>query len=71
LNQFELSPLWRLCGRGLNQREYFIHIQRIKGTVRPDWIGLRVVLLQTSWLGHQPLFCFKMFNFNLLKCLKF
>jgi hypothetical protein len=37
MNKFELSSLVAaLWPRGLNQREYFVHIQRLKGTVRPD-----------------------------------
>jgi hypothetical protein len=33
-----------------------------KGTVRPDWICMRVVSLGPPLKGHQPL-CFLMFNF--------
>ncbi len=30
-------------------------ILMLKGTVRPDWISLRVVLLERLWRRHQPL----------------
>ncbi len=30
----------------------------IKGTVRPDWICMRVVSLESSLKGHQPLYVF-------------
>jgi hypothetical protein len=29
-----------------------------KGTVRPDWIRMRVVLLESPFKGHQPLYVF-------------
>ncbi len=29
-----------------------------KGTVRPDWIRMRVVLLESPLKGHQPLYVF-------------
>ncbi len=36
----------------------------IKGTVRPDWIYMRVVPLDRPWKGHQPLQVFDFFNFT-------
>jgi hypothetical protein len=34
---------------------FFSHL---KGTVRPDWICLRVVSLKSPLKGHQPLYVF-------------
>jgi hypothetical protein len=36
---------------------------RIKGTVRPDWICMRMVSLERPLKGHQPLY---VFNFLVL-----
>ncbi len=33
---------------------FFVHYN-LKGTVRPDWIEMRVVSLKSPWKGHQPL----------------
>ncbi len=37
---------------------YFLERKTIKGTVRPDWISLRVVSLDRPLKGHQPLYVF-------------
>jgi len=37
----------------------------IKGTVRPDWICMRVVSLESPLKGHQPLYVFNFFVFDL------
>jgi hypothetical protein len=36
-----------------------------KGTVRPDWISMRVVSLKSSLKGHQPLYVFNFLFFIL------
>jgi hypothetical protein len=36
-----------------------------KGTVRPDWICMRVVSLESPLKGHQPLYVFNFFIFDL------
>ncbi len=54
-----------------NHREpiHFLSItwKMLYGTVRPDWICMRVVPLplplDRPWKGHQPLICFWFFNF--------
>jgi len=35
-----------------------------KGTVGPDYIGLRVEPFQRTWLSHQPLYVLIFLNFN-------
>jgi hypothetical protein len=41
-----------------------------KGTVRPDWIFMRVVSLESPLKGHQPLYVFN-FLFLIFKSSKF
>ncbi len=36
-------------------------MELFKGTVRPDWISMRVVALNRPWKGHKPL---KVFDFD-------
>ncbi len=39
--------------------------QNIEGTVRPDWICMRVVSLESPLKGHQPLYVIHFFIFDL------
>ena len=49
---------------------YYQHnLSLIKGTIRPDWISLRVVSLDGPLKGHQPLYVFD-FLILLLNILK-
>ncbi len=36
-------------------------VQNFKGTVRPDWICMRVVSLENPLKGHQPLYVINFF----------
>jgi len=36
-----------------------------KGTLRPDWICMSVVSLESTLKGHQPLYVFNVFIFDL------
>ena len=51
-------------GRGFKRK-----IVEIKGTVRPDWICMRVVSLERTLKGHQPLYVFN-FLFLILNILQ-
>ncbi len=42
-----------------------IFLLTVKGTVRPDWICMRVVSLESPLKGHQPLYVFNFFIFDL------
>ncbi len=43
---------------GLHQTGTASALLLIKGTVRPDWICMRVVSLESPLKGHQPLYVF-------------
>ncbi len=43
------------CGVSANECKLWISNSIIKGTVRPDWICMRVVSLKSPLKGHQPL----------------
>jgi hypothetical protein len=40
---------------------YCFQFEFIKGTVRPDWICMRVVPLESPLKGHKPLYVFYFF----------
>ncbi len=44
----------------------FSFLCTFKGTVRPDWICMRVLPLDRPWKGHQPLKVFLFFILNIL-----
>jgi hypothetical protein len=63
--------VWALGQRGdgsvkKNRMAFFINFSTVtilrfmplKGTVRPDWICMRVVPLESPLKGHQPLYVF-------------
>jgi hypothetical protein len=47
---------------------FFRTERSFKGTVRPDWICMRVVSLESTLKGHQPLYVFN-FLFLILNIL--
>jgi hypothetical protein len=47
---------------------YHKRVEQLKGTVRPDWICIRVVSLERTLKGHQPLYVFN-FLFLILNIL--
>jgi hypothetical protein len=58
--QYGIGKLFKF-GTSL-EKPFFIPFSenaRLKGIVRADQIGLRVVPLQRVWLGHQPLYVLK------------
>ncbi len=48
----DLQPL----GRKSDSEEGGFGVLIFKGTVRPDWICMRVVSLESPLKGHQPLY---------------
>ena len=44
---------------------FHFHGANFKGTVRPDWICMRVVSLKSPLKGHQPLYVYNFFIFDL------
>jgi hypothetical protein len=53
----------------LEKNSYHVMSSVIKGTVRPDWICMRVVSLESTLNGHQPLYVFN-FLFLILNILQ-
>ncbi len=70
--------IWRKAGKCLfwNRKEAFAvsgdaepnicYTLNLKGTVPPDWIGMRVISLASRLKGHQPLHVFNSFVLSLI-----
>ncbi len=46
------------CGHSRHKDWKNAYLASIKGTVWPDWICMRVVSLESTLKGHQPLYVF-------------
>ncbi len=49
-----------------DQNEFNYRNSRLKGPILPDWICMRVVPLDRSWKGHQPLLVFYFYFWSLI-----
>ncbi len=61
----EVWTTWESDNRRSSQIVLFLKNRNIKGTVRPDWICMRVVSMERPLKGHQPLY---VFNFWATSC---